>query len=95
MDKIKIKSIPLNKALVRKILKVLDEYGESRPLKETTFLGIADKLNLDLNKKGVYNKLMLHLFYMEQEGLIEERHFLKDCTVDYAIESPGIAMLRS
>ncbi len=94
MDKIKIKSIPLDEDLVRKILEILDEYGEGGPLKETSYLGIAEKLSLNLDKKGIFDKLRTYLFYMVEKGLIEERHF-DNGKVDYAIENPGIDMLRN
>ena len=94
MNAIRIRPIPLDGKLVRRILSVLDKYGETGPVKESTFLGIAKKTGLDLNDRRSHNKLRLHLYHMEQEGLVEERHFNGSCAVDYGLEKPGMELLK-
>jgi len=75
-------STKIDKRLVDRIIKVLyfNNYN---------FLKLAKKLRFKLEVKDNWNKLKIHLFYMEEEGLIEERHFPKGL-VDYSIEQKGI-----
>lgn len=81
-------SVPIDPQLVVKILTLL--YGEDG----ITFLVLARKLKLDLNKQVNWKKLRGHLIYLEKEKLIEERHF-EDKTVDYSLENAGIIYVRN
>ncbi len=86
-------NVSIDQELVKKILDFLSSGGSEEDWQEeTTLLGLAKGLGIDLNKKGSWKKLRRHLFYMTEEDLIEERHF-QNGLVDYDIENPGIALL--
>ncbi|MHA1629058.1 MAG: hypothetical protein ACTSVS_02590 [Candidatus Heimdallarchaeota archaeon] len=95
MDKnIKINPDSIDQELVKKILRILYEYGQTSPCRETSFLGIAEKMESDFSEKVSYSKLKRHLLYLEQKGLIEERHFEENFSVDYDFEEKGLQKAR-
>lgn len=95
MDRnIKIVKKSIDQDMINKILRVLYEYGEASPSYEASFLGIAEKLGIDFSEKGNYSQLKRHLLFLEQKGLIEERHYKKNFSVDYALEKKGLQKAR-
>lgn len=95
MDKnIKINKESIDEDLINKILRILYEYGEATPSHETSFLGIAKKIKIDFAEKGNYSKFKRHLLFLEQNGLIEERHYEENFSVDYALEIKGLQKAR-
>lgn len=58
---------------------------------ENNFLWLYDKLKDYLPGRKGFLKLKLHLLWLEHQGYLEERHFLKPAgLVDYDIENKGI-----
>ncbi|MFH1705503.1 MAG: hypothetical protein ABH867_01180 [Patescibacteria group bacterium] len=80
--------IPLDQKFLSRLLANIYDYQGERP-SETTFLKLAKRMRLDLEKKGRWDKLRFHLFFAEREGLLEERH-LEDGVVDYELENNGL-----
>jgi hypothetical protein len=70
----------------------------SHELHESQFCGWDIEGIMDffkLNKFEVKKEEMIKLLRkMEDEGLLEERHFL-DKSVDYSIENPGMALFKN
>src|SRR4030043_1633155 len=62
-------------------------------LKVMGVLKLQKKLKIDMNKKNNWEKLKMHLYFMNMTGLIEERHF-PDGIVDYSAEDAGMKLLK-
>jgi len=75
--------------LIKKIIEFLKKWSELEPNQKTTFLGVARGVGLNPEDRKNWLKLRLHSMYLEQKGIIEERHFSDpDCPgqVDYFLK---------
>ena len=80
----------IDQSFVEQILEYITTKACSIPSQKCTFVGIMK--GMKLNSKGDHKKLRIYLMYMEDEKLIEERHFM-DGVVDYNPENKGIEIM--
>jgi len=78
-------SVKLDDELVKRLLILINS-------DDLSFMELQKKLGLEWKKDEII-KLKLHLYYLEENGWIEERHF-EDGTVDYSLEQKGIDLIK-
>jgi len=80
----------IDPSFIDQLLEYIYKESFDTPSQKCTLVGIIKGMKLDA--KDDFKKLKYHLIYMEDEKLIEERHFV-DGVVDYNPENRGIEIM--
>jgi len=79
----------LDEEFARQLLEYIYDQEDLYPSLKTTFLGITRHFKIDFRDKAKIDRLRLHLLYLCDRKLIEEKHY-PEGVVGYGMERKGI-----